>query len=73
MVKFVIEGEFITLGQFLKSADYVYSGGMVRHFLEENEIYLNGEKENRRGKKIFVNDKLIINGKEYLFVKWLNI
>lgn len=67
MMKFIIEGDYITLGQFLKSEDFVYSGGMVKHFLENNEIYLNGQKENRKGKKIYPKDKLTINKKEYLF------
>lgn len=69
MTKYIIEGDYITLGQFLKVKDFVYSGGMVKHFLEDNKIYLNKKRETRRGKKIYPTDKLTINGKEYLFIK----
>lgn len=72
MEKFVIKGEFITLGQFIKAANFVSSGGMVKPFLEETSILLNGIKENRRNKKIYPKDELTIDGKVYLFVKWLN-
>lgn len=69
MEKYFIKGDYITLTQFLKDRDFVYSGGMVKSFLEENEVYLNGLKEVRRGKKIYPQDKLIINKKEFLFLK----
>ena len=68
MEKFIIKGDFITIGQFLKTHSIVSSGGMVKPFLEENDIFLNGVKENRRGKKIYVNDTLSVLGKEYLFI-----
>lgn len=73
MQKFVIKGEFITLGQFIKVTGLVSSGGMVKHYLEETNILLNGIKENRRNKKIYPKDELTIQGKVYLFVKWYNI
>lgn len=48
--------EEITLGQFLKFADIIDSGGMTKWFLEEHEIKVNGEPENRRGKKLHPGD-----------------
>lgn len=72
MEKFILKGDFITIGQFLKTHNIVSSGGMVKPFLEENDVYLNGVKENRRGKKIYKNDRLRVLGKEYLFVNdWI--
>ncbi|MGM0877099.1 MAG: S4 domain-containing protein YaaA [Bacillota bacterium] len=47
-----IETEFITLGQFLKLAEVIQSGGMAKWFLGEYEIFVNNEPENRRGKKL---------------------
>lgn len=67
MEHFKIKDTHITLGQFVKAASIVSSGGMVKHFLEENTITLNGVKENRRGKKIYPGDVLIVNGEKYLF------
>lgn len=68
MKTFKIEGsDFITLGQFVKAAGYVSTGGMVKPFLEETKILYNGEPENRRGKKIYPKDKVQIEQTVYLF------
>ncbi|MBQ6559891.1 MAG: S4 domain-containing protein YaaA [Erysipelotrichaceae bacterium] len=60
-----IDSEFITLGQFLKYVDLVSSGGEVREFLIENKITVNSEAENKRGKKLYRNDLVCINEKQY--------
>ncbi|MCV2231457.1 RNA-binding S4 domain-containing protein [Acholeplasma manati] len=68
MKTFKIEGvEFITLGQFVKVAGLVSTGGMVKPFLEETKILYNGEPENRRGKKIYPKDKVQIGKDVYIF------
>ena len=54
--------EFITLGQFLKLADVIQSGGMAKWFLSENDIFINGEQDQRRGRKLRVGDKIHIPG-----------
>ncbi|MEX2461541.1 MAG: S4 domain-containing protein YaaA [Paenibacillaceae bacterium] len=48
-----IKTEFIALGQFLKLADCISTGGQAKSFLEETKITVNGEIENRRGKKLY--------------------
>lgn len=55
-----IKSEYITLGQFLKFADIVSSGGMVKAILEEYKISVNDVQENRRGKKLYPGDKISI-------------
>lgn len=68
MKTFKIEGaEFITLGQFVKAAGFVSTGGMVKPFLEETKILYNGQPENRRGKKIYPKDKIQIDKDVYIF------
>lgn len=62
MVK--IKENYIKLGQLLKLCDFVSSGGEVKVLLEELDITINGEKEKRRGRKIFKEDLVIINGKK---------
>lgn len=47
-----IRDTYITLGQFLKLADLVSSGGMAKPFLQQMEVFVNDEFENRRGKKL---------------------
>ncbi len=57
-----ISTDFITLGQFLKLAEVIQTGGMAKWFLSEHEVYVNGELENRRGKKLVKKDKVDIPG-----------
>jgi ribosome-associated protein len=55
-----IETEFITLGQLLKMTDTISSGGMAKWFLSEHEVFVNGEAEDRRGRKLRPNDTVTI-------------
>lgn len=48
-----IEEDYITLGQFLKHANIISSGGMAKPFLTQCDVYVNGELEDRRGKKLY--------------------
>jgi S4 domain protein YaaA len=67
MKKIQINTPFITLGQFLKYVDLVQSGGEVKAFLAVNDIKVNGEIENRRGKKLRPNDIVVVNkNREFL-------
>ena len=54
--------EMITLGQFLKFAGVIDTGGMTKWFLENHDIQVNGEPENRRGKKLYPGDTVEIEG-----------
>ncbi|MGE5654410.1 MAG: S4 domain-containing protein YaaA [Bacillota bacterium] len=55
-------GEYITLGQLLKMEQLVESGGQVKLFLAETEIKVNGEPEDRRGRKLHHGDLVDITG-----------
>ncbi|MBF0709624.1 MULTISPECIES: S4 domain-containing protein YaaA [unclassified Gemella] len=68
MKKLYIDSEFITLTQFLKMESFISSGGEAKYFLAEEEVYLNGELENRRGKKIYHGDFVLIRGEEYQII-----
>ena len=57
--------EYITLGQLLKFLDLVSTGGEEKIFLRENEVLFNGEKEQRRGKKLRDKDQVTILGVTY--------
>ncbi|MEI4773855.1 S4 domain-containing protein YaaA [Staphylococcus carnosus] len=57
--KIIVEGE-ITLGQFLKTEGIIESGGQAKWFLKEFDVYLNGERETRRGKKLEDGDQIDI-------------
>lgn len=59
MMKIVtIKTEYIAMGQFLKLAECINTGGQAKSFLEETKITVNGENENRRGKKLY-NDYIV--------------
>ncbi|WP_062350965.1 S4 domain-containing protein YaaA [Bacillus kwashiorkori] len=60
MREIAIDTEYITLGQFLKVADVIQTGGMAKWFLSEYPIKVNGELEDRRGKKLRDGDKIEI-------------
>ena len=60
--KIKLDTEFITLGQFLKLAEVIQSGGMAKWFLSENDIFINGEQDQRRGRKLRAGDKIQIPG-----------
>ncbi|QJD85793.1 S4 domain-containing protein YaaA [Cohnella herbarum] len=57
-----ISTEYITLGQFLKLAECIGTGGEVKHFLQENSVLINGEPDNRRGRKLRVGDLVEVEG-----------
>jgi len=51
-----IETSFITLGQFIKLANVFESGGMIKAFLQDTGVLVNGEIEQRRGRKLYPGD-----------------
>lgn len=64
-MKIKIETEFITLGQFLKLANIISSGGEAKNAVKELSIFVNDEAENRRGKKLYPGYKVNVEGNEF--------
>lgn len=60
-----INTEFITLAQMLKMADIVQSGGEAKYAVKELNIEVNGQAENRRGRKLYVGDVVFVDGDHY--------
>lgn len=63
--KFNITTEYITLGQFVKALNILDSGGMVKAYIQEEGAVVNGEKEHRRGRKLYPGDTVEIEGNAY--------
>lgn len=61
--------EFITLQSLLKVTGIISTGGMVKVFLLENEVLVNGESENRRGRKLYDGDKIQVANKLFTIKK----
>lgn len=69
MIKKVkIRTEYITLGQLLKYVNIIGSGAEAKAFLEENVAIVNGEEENRRGRKLYPGYSVVVVENEYLIV-----
>ncbi len=64
MKKIKITTPYITLGQFLKFADLISSGGETKFYLTENDVHVNQELELRRGRKIYPGDIVTVQGIE---------
>lgn len=69
MNRIEIHTEYIKLDQFLKFANIVSSGGEARFWIQENPIQVNGEPENRRGRKLRPGDVIRIPQGEWTIVE----
>jgi len=54
---------YITLGQLLKFTNIISSGGQTKPFLLENDIVVNADFDNRRGRKLYPGDIIKVNEK----------
>lgn len=61
-----ITSEYITLGQIIKYLGMVDSGAMVKEFVLTQDITVNHEKEQRRGRKLYPGDHIIINNSQFV-------
>ena len=55
-----VRGDTIRLGQLLKLAGLVESGGEARAFLADHDVRVNGEREDRRGRQVARGDEVRI-------------
>jgi ribosome-associated protein len=60
--------EFITLGQLVKYLGLVGSGAEVKMFLADAEVLVNGEPDNRRGRKLYPGDSVTFAGEEAVLI-----
>jgi ribosome-associated protein len=61
MVK--IDTEYITLGQLLKMTNIISSGAEAKTAVKEMMIFVNGQKEDRRGRKLYTGDVIDVDKK----------
>jgi ribosome-associated protein len=60
-----IETEYIKLDSFLKAVSAVSSGGEAKILIMERLVLVNGEVEQRRGRKLRPGDRVICGGTAY--------
>ena len=61
--------EFIRLGQALKKAGIVGSGVDAKMVILDGAVLVNGEVEQRRGRKLYPGDRVSFEGETYQVVK----
>ena len=69
-IKLRKDEEYITLGVLLKIAGVIDTGGQAKFFLAENIVLVNGEEDNRRGRKLYHGDKVETLGQTFI-IDWL--
>ena len=57
-----IRGEMIRLGELLKLAGVVGTGGEAKLLLASEEVRVNGELESRRGRQLRAGDEVLVGG-----------
>ena len=68
-VKIRPDEDYITLNVLLKIEDIIETGGMAKNYLASNPVKVNGDLENRRGRKLYPSDLIEAEGKVYEIVK----
>ena len=59
---FAVRGEYITLGQLVKLVGDAATGGEAKNYIGEAAILVNGERDNRRGRKLRPGDTVDLPG-----------
>ena len=65
-IKIREDEEYITLNVLLKIANIISTGGMAKIYLQENVVLVNGEEENRRGRKLYRGDVIEVENKTFI-------
>ena len=60
MTEIPIRGEMIRLGELLKLAGVVGTGGEAKLLLASEEVRVNGEPESRRGRQLSAGDEVLV-------------
>lgn len=69
MKQIKISTEFVTLGQFLKLANLIQTGGEAKFYLKENKVIVDGEEDNRRGRKLYSGNIVEVENQTFEIVK----
>ncbi|KRM24294.1 S4 domain-containing protein YaaA [Latilactobacillus graminis] len=64
-----LETEFITLGQLLKEAGVIETGGQAKWFLKETMVLVNGTADDRRGRKLYPEDIITVPDNGQFIIK----
>jgi ribosome-associated protein len=57
-----IDSDMIRLGQFLKLADLIDTGGEAKILIASGDVTVNGEVDTRRGRQLQPGDVVVVRG-----------
>ncbi|MEV6597641.1 RNA-binding S4 domain-containing protein [Actinoplanes sp. NPDC051346] len=63
MREVAIGGDMIRLGQFLKLADLIDTGGEAKVLIAVGDVTVNGEVDTRRGRQLHPGDVVAVGGR----------
>ena len=66
IIKLRKDEQYITLQSLLQVSGVISTGGMAKIFLQENEVKVNNEREDRRGRKLYPGDKVLVGKTSFL-------
>ncbi|MEU8228572.1 RNA-binding S4 domain-containing protein [Actinoplanes sp. NPDC048967] len=58
-----INSDMIRLGQFLKLADLIDTGGEAKILIGSGDVTVNGEVDTRRGRQLRPGDVVVVQGR----------
>jgi ribosome-associated protein len=58
-----IDSDMIRLGQFLKLADLIDTGGEAKILIASGDVTVNGEVDTRRGRQLHPGDVVVVQGR----------
>ena len=61
MTEIKISTPFIKLDQFLKFAGISFDGAEAKEMIKQGLVTVNGESENRRGRKLYEDDEIKVD------------
>jgi S4 domain protein YaaA len=64
-----IKTSYMTLGQLLKETAIIGSGGQAKWFLKETTVLVNGEPDDRRGRKLYPGDTIEVEDNGSFFIR----
>ena len=68
-IKLKPKQEFITLQSVLQVGNIISTGGMAKAFLETEDVYVNGDLEKRRGRKLYPGDEVEVLDTRFIIQK----
>ncbi len=67
-IRFKLTDDHVTLGQILKICGVIGSGGEAKMFLPGSGVTVNGEVDERRGRKLRIGDRILSPGFRLILV-----